>query len=337
MLGLGLTLVPLVMAWKLAETAGHFYALGFLLGIAGASFAVALPLASRWYPPQHQGLVMGIAGAGTSGSLVATLFAPRLAERFGWANTFGLMILPVVMVAILFALLAKDSPRRSAPPAWRDYSAVLRESDTFWFAFLYGLTFGGFVGLTSFLTTFFHEQYQVSRVGAGDFTTVVVIAGSLLRPIGGWLSDRIGGYRLLLVLLVAIAGCFVVVATLPALPVVVATLFLGMGLLGMGTGAVFQLVPQRFGERLGIVTGVVGAAGGLGGFCLPSVLGIAKDATGSYAPGLLCFAAACFVGSATLLHLGSRWMVRWQPPAVQQSGIFCYRGVVRRLLGAETA
>ena len=115
------------------------------------------------------------------------------------------------------------------------------------------------------------------------------------------------------------------------------TLFVGVGLLGMGNGAVFQLVPQRFGDRLGIVTGLVGAAGGLGGFCLPSVLGIAKDATGSYAPGLLCFAAACFVGSVALLQLGSRWTVRWQPQAVQQSGIFCYRGVVRRLLGTETA
>jgi MFS transporter, NNP family, nitrate/nitrite transporter len=339
LIGLALTLVPLVIAWKGAAALSHFYALGFLLGIAGASFAVALPLASRWYPPQYQGLVMGIAGAGNSGSLVATLFAPRLAERFGWANTFGLMILPVIAVAILFALLAKDSPRRSAPPAWRDYAAVLQEPDTFWFAFLYGLTFGGFVGFTSFLTTFFHEQYHVSRVSAGDFTTVVVIAGSLLRPIGGWLSDRIGGYRLLLVLLVAIAGCFVGVATLPPLPVVVTMLFLGVGLLGMGNGAVFQLVPQRFADRLGIVTGVVGAAGGLGGFCLPSVLGVAKDATGTYALGLLCFAAACFMGALALLQLGSHWTVRWRPHAVQQSGIFCYLGVVRRILGVgvETA
>jgi NNP family nitrate/nitrite transporter-like MFS transporter len=326
-----------VIAWKAASAAAHFYALGFLLGIAGASFAVALPLASRWYPPQYQGLVMGIAGAGNSGSLVATLFAPRLAERFGWANTFGLMILPVVVVAILFALLAKDSPGRGTPPGWRDYAAVLHEPDTLWFALLYGLTFGGFVGLTSFLTTFFHEQYHVSRVSAGDFTTVVVIAGSLLRPIGGWLSDRIGGYRLLLVLLTAIAGCFVGVAALPPLPMVVAILFAGVGLLGMGNGAVFQLVPQRFADRLGIVTGIVGAAGGLGGFLLPSMLGVAKDVSGSYAPGLLCFAGACFAGVLGLLQLGSHWSLRWRSEAVHQSGIFCYRGVVRRLLGVETA
>ena len=337
LIGLGLTLIPLALAWKWAAAPAQFYALGLLLGIAGASFAVALPLASRWYPPQYQGLVMGIAGAGNSGSLVATLFAPRLAERFGWANTIGLMMLPVVVVAIVFALLAKDSPRRVSPPAWRDYMAVLKEPDTFWFAMLYALTFGGFVGFASFLTTFFHEQYQVSRVGAGDFTTIVVIAGSLLRPVGGWLSDRIGGYRLLLLLLVGIGGCILGVATLPPLPVVVVVLFCAMGLLGMGNGAVFQLVPQRFADRIGIVTGVVGAAGGLGGFCLPSLLGIAKDMTGSYGPGLLVIALACLGGSVALLLLGSQWSVRWQDDAVKQSGIFCYRDVVRRLLGEEAA
>jgi len=298
---------------------------------------VALPLASRWYPAQYQGLVMGIAGAGNSGSLVATLFAPRLAERFGWANTFGLMMLPIVLVAIVFALLARDSPARTRPPAWRDYAAVLKEPDTFWFSLLYGLTFGGFVGFASFLTTFFHEQYQVSRVGAGDFTTIVVIAGSLLRPVGGWLSDRIGGYRLLLLLLVGVGGCILAVATIPPLPAVVVMLFCAMGLLGMGNGAVFQLVPQRFADRIGIVTGVVGAAGGLGGFCLPSLLGAAKDLTGSYAPGLVVIAIACTGGAVALLQLGSQWSARWHQEAVKQSGIFCYRGVVRRLLGAETA
>lgn len=337
LIGLALTLVPLAIAWQWASTAAHFYALGLLLGIAGASFAVALPLASRWYPPQYQGLVMGIAGAGNSGSLVATLFAPRLAERFGWANTFGLMMLPIVLVAIAFALLARDSPTRTRPPAWRDYGAVLKEPDTLWFSLLYGLTFGGFVGFASFLTTFFHEQYQVSRVGAGDFTTVVVIAGSLLRPVGGWLSDRIGGYRLLLLLLVGVAGCIAAVATIPPLPAVVVVLFCAMGLLGMGNGAVFQLVPQRFADRIGIVTGIVGAAGGLGGFCLPSLLGAARDTTGSYAPGLLVIAIACMGGAVALLQLGSHWSARWHAEAVKQSGIFCYRGVVRRLLGAEIA
>lgn len=337
LLGLGLTLVPLLLAWTAATTPAHLYAVGFMLGIAGASFAVALPLASRWYPPEYQGLVMGIAGAGNSGSLLATLFAPRLAERFGWSATIGLMIVPVLLVTLVFALLAKDSPRRGAPPAWAEYAAVLKEPDTYWFAFLYGLTFGGFVGFTSFLTTFFHEQYQVSRVSAGDVTTVVIVAGSLARPIGGWCSDRIGGYRLLLLLMAAIAGTLLIVASLPPLPVVVAALFLAVGLLGMGNGAVFQLVPQRFAERMGIITGIVGAAGGVGGFFLPSMLGATRDATGTYSLGLLILAGAFLAGTVALLELGTHWTAHWRPGAVSQSGIFCYRGAVRRLFGEQSA
>jgi NNP family nitrate/nitrite transporter-like MFS transporter len=325
LVGLSLTIAALVVGWTLVTASWQLFVLGFFLGIAGASFAVALPLASRWYPAEYQGLAMGIVGAGNSGSLMATLFAPRLAERIGWANTFGLAMMPVVGVAILFALLAKDSPAKAGQASWKDYTDVLREPDTLWFSFLYSLTFGGFVGFTSFLTTFFHEQYQLSRVSAGDFTTVVVVSGSLLRPVGGWLSDRLGGYRLLLSLLAVLAVCLGVVAVLPPLAVVVPMLFVTVGCLGMGNGAVFQLVPQRFASRMGIITGVVGAAGGLGGFFLPSILGAAKDATGTYATGLTLFAVAFVVGSLALLELGSRWSSTWQASAVKQSGIFSYR------------
>jgi NNP family nitrate/nitrite transporter-like MFS transporter len=204
----------------------------------------------------------------------------------------------------------------------------LREPDTLWFSFLYSLTFGGFVGFTSFLTTFFHEQYQVSKVTAGDFTTMVVVSGSLMRPIGGWLSDRIGGYRLLLLLLVGTGACVGAVATLPPLTLVVPLLFVAVGLLGMGNGAVFQLVPQRFAARMGLVTGIVGAAGGLGGFLLPSGLGATKDATGTYAVGLMMLSAAFVAGSIVLLELGTRWTIRWDSRAVRQSGIFSYRRIV---------
>jgi NNP family nitrate/nitrite transporter-like MFS transporter len=328
LVGLSLTIAALVTGWTLVTATWQLFVLGFFLGIAGASFAVALPLASRWYPAEYQGLAMGIVGAGNSGSLMATLFAPRLAERIGWANTFGLAMIPVVGVAILFALLAKDSPARTTNTNWKDYTEVLREPDTLWFSLLYSLTFGGFVGFTSFLTTFFHEQYQLSPVSAGDFTTVVVVSGSLLRPVGGWLSDRVGGYRLLLSLLVVLAACLGAVAILPPLAVVVPMLFLTVGCLGMGNGAVFQLVPQRFASRMGIITGVVGAAGGLGGFFLPSILGAAKDATGTYATGLTLFAVAFVVGSFVLLELGSRWSATWEEGAVKQSGVFSYRRVV---------
>ena len=329
LIGMALTLVPLVFGWTLARSIAQFYLMGLLLGIAGASFAVALPLAGRWYPPQYQGLAMGIAGAGNSGTLLATLFAPRLAERFGWAATFGLAAVPLLVVFVLFAVMARDSPNRAAAPTRREYRAVLREPDTLWLSLLYSLTFGGFVGLASFLTIFFHEQYHVSRVTAGDFTTLVVVAGSLLRPVGGWLSDRFGGYRLLVVLLAGVAACLAAVATTPPVMVTLAVLFVGMGLLGMGNGAVFQLVPQRFPTRIGVVTGVVGAAGGLGGFFLPAVLGASKDATGAYSGGLLLFAAAFLAGSVLLLELGAHWSLRWHPDAVKQAGVFSYRERLR--------
>jgi len=332
LLGLTLTIATLFAGWQLARTASHFYVLGFFLGIAGASFAVALPLASRWYPPHYQGLAMGIAGAGNSGTLLATLFAPRLAERFGWQATLGIAIAPLALVLLVFALLARDSPRRPMPASAAEYRAVLREPDTLALSFLYALTFGGFVGFATFLTTFFHDGYQVSRIAAGDLTTIVVVAGSLLRPIGGWLSDRVGGYRVLVVLLAGFAGCVAVVATMPDVRVAVSVLFVGVGLLGMGNGAVFQLVPQRFPERIGVITGIVGAAGGLGGFFLPSVLGVVRDATGSYAPGLLGCAAVFVAGTVVLLELGARWSVQWQPVAVRQTGVYSYRAA---LFGAD--
>ena len=336
LVGLVLTQVVLAAGWTLASATWHFYVLGFFLGIAGASFAVALPLASRWYPREYQGLAMGIAGAGNSGSLIAVLMAPRLAQAYGWSATFGIMLAPVAIVTLLFALMAKDSPRTGPRPSTADYGDVLRESDTLWFSFLYCLTFGGFVGFTSFLTTFFNQQYELSKVSAGDVTTLVVVSGSLLRPVGGWLADRLGGYRLLLMLMTGVAVCLAVTATLPALPIVVAALFVAVGLLGMGNGAVFQIVPQRFPDRIGIITGIVGAAGGLGGFFLPTLLGAAKDLTGSYASGLYVLTGLFLAGAWVLMELGTQWVVRWPPHALEQSGIFCYRTTFRRLLGQES-
>jgi MFS transporter, NNP family, nitrate/nitrite transporter len=329
LLGLCLTLVPLLLGWRVAHTPGQFYFLGLLLGISGASFAVALPLAGKWYPPEYQGLVMGIAGAGNSGTLIATLFAPRLAQKFGYANAFALAMLPVLLVIVLFALLAKDSPHRQKRLRWSDVASALRESDTAWFCFFYCFTFGGFVGLASFLAVFFHDQYDLAKVRAGDFTTIVVVAGSFLRPVGGWLSDKIGGYRMLLALLCSVSILLFFVGTLPNLTAEVVLLFFTMGMLGMGNGAVFQLVPQRFPERIGVLTGLVGAAGGFGGFLLPSLLGSIKDHTGQYSWGLYLCAAAFFVAAATLLQLGTQWHGQWHRTSVDRAGVFSYQRLFR--------
>jgi NNP family nitrate/nitrite transporter-like MFS transporter len=311
LIGLGVTLLPLFAGWQLASQLGHFLALGLLLGVAGASFAAALPLASGWYPPQHQGLAMGIAGAGNSGTLVATLFAPRLAQAFGWHTVFGLAMVPVAAVWVAFFSMAKDAPGVRAAKTWNDYAGVLKHADCWRFCFIYSITFGGFVGLASFLSVFFHDQYHLTKVQSGDFTTCVVVFGSFLRPVGGLLADRVGGYRILLGLLAGVSLCLFGVAMLPAVGIALMVLAGGMAMLGMGNGAVFQLVPQRFAARVGIMTGIVGAAGGFGGFLLPSLLGA----------GFALFAAVGLAGSA-LLWLSSRtWRNAWSADCLRRAGI----------------
>jgi NNP family nitrate/nitrite transporter-like MFS transporter len=331
LIGLTLTVLPLAIGWRVATTTPHFYLVGFLLGIAGASFAVALPLASRWYPPEYQGLALGIVGAGNSGTLLATLLALRLAESFGVAATFGFALFPVMAMFVVFAACARDSPRSATQVSWGDYMARLREGDVAWLAFLYSLTFGGFVGFASFLTTFFHEQYALPPVAAGDFTTMVVVSGSLLRPAGGWLSDRFGGYRMLAFVLGGFAICLFVLAALPPMTVAVVVLFVGLGALGVGNGALFQLVPLRFPDGIGTVTGIVGAAGGLGGFLLPSALGVAKDLSGHYGTGLAACGAVFTCGLLVLLELGTRWSQQWRREAVSRAGVYSYRVFGRRI------
>ena len=307
LIGLVLTLAPLALGWLWAESYSQLLFVGAMLGIAGASFAAALPLASRWYPPQYQGLVLGIAGAGNSGTALATFFGPRLAESIGWHGVFGLAIVPLAAVLALFALFAKDSPRQPAPQRWRDYLAVVRERDLWWFCFFYSVTFGGFVGLASFLNIFFHDQYGLSKAAAGGFATLCVVAGSLLRPLGGHLSDRLGGIRLLTALYLSVGTLMLALAATPTLATGTAVMWLTMAALGMGNGAVFQLAPQRFAKEIGVVTGLVGAAGGVGGFFLPTLLGGIQQLSGAFAGGFLVFSLVAFGASVCLVCIAPAW------------------------------
>jgi MFS transporter, NNP family, nitrate/nitrite transporter len=307
LIGLTVTTVPLLLGWLWVQRFDQLLVVGLLLGVAGASFAAALPLASRWYPPQYQGLAMGIAGAGNSGTCLATFFGPRLAEAWGWHAVFGLALIPVGVTWLLFLLFAKDSPSQPAPRPLADYAAVLRLRDTWWFCLFYSVTFGGFVGLASFLSIFFRDQYGLSQVSAGNFATLCVLAGSFLRPVGGHLADRLGGIRLLTALYLGVAAAMLGVSALPPLAWGTLLLFAGMAMLGMGNGAVFQLVPQRFPKEIGVLTGIVGAAGGLGGFFLPIVLGVLKHRTSSFGGGFLAFALVGVGCAATLVVVGRSW------------------------------
>ncbi len=291
--------------------------LGVLLGFAGAAFAVALPLASRWYPPQHQGTALGIAGAGNSGTVFAALFAPSLAVAFGWGNVFGIALIPVGVAFLVYLVFAKDAPDCPPPKSLHQYLNVLKDRDAWWFMFFYFVTFGGFVGLASSLTIYFNDQFGLTPVQAGYFTAACVFAGSLVRPMGGMLADRIGGIRTLLVVY-SLAGVFLIVVSFgaPSAWLALVGFMFAMGTLGFGNGAVFQLVPQRFRKEIGVMTGLVGMAGGVGGFYLAASLGYIKGLTGDYQIGLLIFAGLCFVALIGLTVVKQRWRTTWGAAAI---------------------
>jgi len=305
--GLALTTIPLVLGRFWVDGFARLLVVGLLLGVAGASFAAALPLASRWYPSRHQGLALGIAGAGNSGTALATFLGPRLAVAWGWRPVFALALIPVSLAWALLWFVAKDAPIQPPPRPMRECSALLRTSDAWWFCLFYSVTFGGFVGLASFLGIFFHDHYGLSQIQAGNFATLCVIAGSFVRPIGGYLADRFGGIRMLVMLYVAIGSLMASMAALPPLSTGTTVMFFGMALLGLGNGAVFQLVPQRYPQELGAITGLVGAAGGIGGFILPNLLGGLKGMTGSFAGGFLIFAVTALTCASVLGGLSQAW------------------------------
>lgn len=291
--------------------------LGIFLGMAGASFAVALPLASRWYPPEHQGTALGIAGAGNSGTAFAALFAPSLAIAFGWQNVFGLCLIPLGVAFLVYMLLAKDAPTAPPPKSLVEYLQVLKDKDAWWFMFFYSVTFGGFSGLASSLTIYFNSQYGLSPVTAGYFTAACVFAGSMVRPLGGRMADRIGGIKTLSIMYF-LTACFLFVASigLPSSVMALLVFALAMLALGTGNGAVFQLVPQRFRKEIGVMTGLVGMAGGLGGFYLASSLGYSKQLTGSYQVGLTIFASLAVVALVGLSFVKTRWRTTWGSAAM---------------------
>lgn len=288
-------------------------AVGVILGFAGASFAVSLPLASRWYPPEHQGKAMGIAGMGNSGTVFAALFAALLAKAYGWNNVFGLALIPLIAVFAYYLVAAKDSPDQPAPKPISAYASVLAEADAWWFMLFYFVTFGGFVGLSSSLPTFYADTFKVTPVIAGYCTAAAVFMGSLLRPVGGALADRFGGIKTLtfVYIIAAILLAAVAMVATSALSVAVALFIATLGTLGVGNGAVFQLVPQRFRKEIGVMTGLVGFGGGVGGFYLASSLGAIKKATGSASIGFLIFAALALVALLGLTMVKARWRTTW--------------------------
>ena len=308
-----IVILSLLLAWLHGiQNFQQALMLGIGLGFAGAAFAVALPLASRWYPPEHQGTALGIAGAGNSGTVFAALFAPSLAVAYGWNNVFGLALIPLGLAFSVYLIYAKDSPDTPPAKSLSQYVAILKDKDAWWFMFFYSVTFGGFVGLASSLTIYFNDLYSLGPVKAGYCTAACVFAGSLVRPIGGLIADRIGGIRTLLSMYsIAAVLLFVMSFGQPTYQLALAIIMPAMAVLGMGNGAVFQLVPQRFRKEIGVMTGLVGMAGGVGGFYLAASLGYFKQTTGNYQIGLIIFAGLAVLAIIGLAGVKTRWRTTW--------------------------
>jgi len=301
----------------------------FGLGFAGASFAVALPQAGQWYPPKLQGVVLGIAGAGNIGVVLDFLFAPKIAELWGWSAVFGVGAIGAIIVFIAYFFLAKDAPKEVYTPNPKrvsDYLKLLKDKDTWWFSLFYAVSFGGFVGFAAYMKVYLMNTYQADmiafgleylgednvKVVAGYFGALCIFAGAVLRPVGGAVADKIGGVKALYIFYGAVALLSLILAFFQ-LPFYLAilVLFLIMANLGMANGAVFQLVPQRFGRDIGIMTGIIGCAGGLGGTALIKTLGWSKEAFNSYSVGFIIFASVVIVAIIGLSMVKTRWRTTW--------------------------
>ncbi len=285
--------------------------MGVVLGVAGASFAVSLPLAGRWYPPHMQGLVMGLAGAGNIGVVIDSLLAPRLAAAYGWEAVFGLAIIPAVLVLAVYTFVAKEPPLKVPAKKVGDYFRLFADKDVHWFCFFYTVTFGGFVGLAYSLGMYFKDRFGLTNSQAGDLVALCTAIGALGRPLGGGISDRIGGIKSLHIYYTVAAVALIAGGLINSLALNVAAFFIACGAFGMGNGSVFQLLPQRFGKELGLMTGLVGCGGGLGGFLLANMMGQSRQHTGSYLAGLLIFASLCLLALVGLGLVKKRWRTTW--------------------------
>ena len=302
--------IALLYGFFFVHSFNQVLAMGVLLGLAGASFRVALSLGSGWFPKQYKGLAMGITGAGNSGTALAALFAPRLATHFGWQHVYGfaaaMMLLPL-FVMVVFAKEPPDVEHQSL----RQHLNCLFEKDGWYFNLVYIITFGGFLGLATFLPSFYVKQFHVTKIQAGELTVLATLTGSLTRVLGGWFADRIGGITTLsVVFLIAIAGLFGLMAT-PSLVVTTMLFMLCFAALGAGNGATFQLVPLRWPITTAVAGGMIGEIGALGGGILPNLLGQSKQHTGSYSSGFVIYAALATIVLLVLRIVSKQWTQTW--------------------------
>ncbi len=307
---MGLILVAMAYGFFVVESYQQVLHMGILLGIAGASFGVALSLGSGWFPPKYKGLAMGIAGAGNSGTALAVLFAPPLAQAYGWKMVYGFAGLTMMLPIGVMLFMAKEPPDREHQ-SFKQHIACLWEKDGWIFNLVYIVTFGGFIGLSNFLPTYFHDEFGVTKVQAGQLTMLAALMGSGVRIVGGAVSDRWGGINTLTavfgVVLVAMLGL-----GLHSSVVGSTVLFmLCFAALGAGNGSLFQLVPLRWPVTTAIAGSMIGEVGALGGAIIPNAMGLSKQYTGSFVYGFAVFAALACTALIVLRVAQRRWTRTW--------------------------
>lgn len=326
-----IVVLGLFFAYYKGETITYDELLGvaFILGFAGASFAVALPQAGQWYPPKLQGVVLGLAGAGNIGVVIDFIFAPKIAEIWGWQSVFLVGAVLSLFIFVVYFFMAKDAPSdvyKANPKKLKDYGKLLKDKDTWWFCLFYSISFGGFVGFAGYMKVYLMSTYKAEMatfgldilaepnvmVTAGYFGALCIFAGAILRPVGGAIADKLGGIKSLYFFYGVVCLLAIISATY-TLPFYIAifVLFLIMANLGMANGAVFQLVPQRFGKDIGIMTGIIGCAGGLGGTALIKTFGWSKGAFDGYATGFIIFAIVVFIAILGISLVKTRWRTTW--------------------------
>ncbi len=270
---------------------------GFFIGLALASFSVGVAFTSGWYPPQKQGTALGVYGAGNIGQSLAAFGSPALAIAYGYAwgyRTFAFILGGWLLV---FLLLARDAPRRSPAKSLAEIVRPLRAVRSWELSLYYFLTFGGFVAMGVYLPIFLTDMFGLAPKDAGLRTAGFIVLATAMRPVGGWIADRVGGRAVLTIVFMAVAVMAAFLTVPRMVPFTIGALGMAAAI-GLGNGAVFKLVPQHFPDAVGSVTGLVGAAGGLGGFFPPLVVGALRQSNGTFAYGFVLlgmFSLVCFM------------------------------------------
>ena len=309
---MGLIAVAMLFGYFFVDTFNDLLAMGVLLGIAGASFGVALSLGSGWFPPQHKGLAMGLVGAGNIGTAVSVLVAPPLAAWLGWQAVYAVAAAAILLPMAVMVIFAKEPPDVDAKASLREHAACLFEKDGWAFSLIYGVTFGGFIGLATFLPTYYHDQFHVSKVAAGQLTMLAAFMGATLRVAGGAIADRWGGVNTLTWVLVAVAASLVAVGFASgSLAATTLALMLCFAALGAGNGALFQLVPLRWPTTTAVAGSMIGEIGALGGGLVPNAMGLSKQYLGTYAWGFVLFAVLAVLMLGVMQVMQIRWTRTW--------------------------